>query len=196
MRRRDDFEHFPTRQRQVWLELVMFNGVSPSVKPWSWERERESRWRCWCVLLCKREREINFLFCIKVERVKWRDFENFQGHFCTFDLNDLVYWFVIFIQVSNFYWSLKHLLDVDLVFRKHHTLSRLGGDSDTHYNFWTKIWTFLGTLESHLLTLPLVQVVIWREMEHGRFFAVCPSLSPRIENFGKNEITFKTSDLV
>ena len=38
------------------------------------------------------ERERNFLFCMtKVKRVEWRDFENFQGHFCTFDLNELVY---------------------------------------------------------------------------------------------------------
>ena len=38
------------------------------------------------------EKEINFLFCIiKVKRVEWRDFENFQGHFCTFDLNEHVY---------------------------------------------------------------------------------------------------------
>ena len=25
------------------------------------------------------------------KRVEWRDFEKFQGHFCTFDLNELVY---------------------------------------------------------------------------------------------------------
>ena len=30
--RSDDFEHFSTRQRQLWLELVMFRRVSASLK--------------------------------------------------------------------------------------------------------------------------------------------------------------------
>ena len=44
-----------------------------------------------CVGVQERERERKFSFCIKVKHVERRDFENFQGHFCTFDLNELVY---------------------------------------------------------------------------------------------------------
>ena len=44
-----------------------------------------------CCCEREKEREIKFLFCIKVKRVEWWDFENFQGYFCTFDLNELVY---------------------------------------------------------------------------------------------------------
>ena len=65
MRRRDDFEHFPTRRRQVSSELMIFGGDARALEL----REMEA-------LVCARE--IKFRFCIKVKRVKWRDFGKFS----------------------------------------------------------------------------------------------------------------------
>ena len=79
MRRRDDFEHFPTRRRQVSSELMIFGGDARALEL----REMEA-------LVCARE--IKFRFCIKVKRVlSGGTLENFQGHFCIFHLNELVY---------------------------------------------------------------------------------------------------------
>ena len=69
--------------------------------------------------------------------LKGWEFENFQRHFCTFNLSGLVLT-CHFIQVSSFNWTMKHQLESDLVFQKQYILSPHKWDNHQYHGTMVK----------------------------------------------------------